>query len=241
MSPRPKKVARFASPTGPSPSPSLSKKACTKRQTAYAPKPNASAISSASPNGSFASRAKAPSRLVAAPPSPSASFPARTPTIPNDTPLAASPIRASALTHVLFADARAFADRSPSSVLVIVVLSYPARPNRSGPERETGPLNRPVSRCGRSGRSLPDQPPPLLLPPELPGSQSLSTVASYPLPPPELHLCSWPPIAGPVNAPAIRVANSTASSLRPLGCIPPPPDLWDIDATCRSSGVPRTQ
>src|SRR5437763_1417060 len=47
------------------------------------------------PNVVPASCCNAPWRLVAFPPSPNASFSASTPTIPNDTPFATSPVRAS--------------------------------------------------------------------------------------------------------------------------------------------------
>ena len=59
------------------------------------------------------------------------------------------------------------------------------------------------------------QPPPLLLPPELPGSQSFVEVLSKPFPPPELHWWYLLPMAGAESAPAsAAVAKSSAVALR---------------------------
>src|SRR3954451_18748962 len=65
-----------------------------KRQSAYAAKPSASRTSSTVPYVVPASSCSAPCRLVALPPSPSASFSARRATIPYETPFATSPARA---------------------------------------------------------------------------------------------------------------------------------------------------
>jgi hypothetical protein len=76
-----------------------------------------------------------------------------------------------------------------------------------------------------SGRTYP---PPLLLPPELPGSQSFAGVVSDPLPPPELHLCNGALNAGPDNAPATSDASSTAITLLPFGLIFHLPRDWPL-------------
>src|SRR5215213_2275217 len=84
----------FAVPFSP-PSSLRSANACTNRQIAYAAKPRARTVSSTFPNECCASDCRAPWRLVALPPSPSANLIASTPTIPKETPFAINPIRAS--------------------------------------------------------------------------------------------------------------------------------------------------
>ena len=88
------------------------------------------------------------------------------------------------------------------------------------------------STCPCLSRATLAQSPPLLWPPELPGSQSVAGVDSLPLPLPELHLTgggdgSPPASAGAANA----IPNTTASNAvnvrsALLHFVPPPRKQW---------------
>jgi hypothetical protein len=76
------------------------------------------------------------------------------------------------------------------------------------------------------------QSPPLLLPAELPGSQSFAGSVSDRLPLPELHGafgCNGALNAGALNAPATAHANSMAMTFRHFEVIPPPSDAVPLE------------
>src|SRR5919202_2798247 len=75
--------------------------ACTKRQTAYPIRPNASNANKNFPNGCCAIAPRAPFVSVVLPPVPNAACTASTPTIAYTIPLAAYPNRATFSTHIL--------------------------------------------------------------------------------------------------------------------------------------------
>src|SRR5215204_739714 len=128
MRPRPTYPARFphffAAPfASPSSSSSRSKIAWMTRQTAYAANPRASRARTTFPHDSSAMVARAPLRLVAFPPWPSATPIASTATRPYETPFATRPQRAtpayqplpvSAFACVLFSLRRATSSPRPT-------------------------------------------------------------------------------------------------------------------------------
>src|ERR687886_1309322 len=75
--------------------------ACTKRQTAYPIRPNASNANKNFPNGCCAIAPRAPFVSVVLPPVPNAACTASNPTIAYTIPFAAYPNRASFSTHIL--------------------------------------------------------------------------------------------------------------------------------------------